>query len=128
MFETPADLPGETWRPYKNSFVSSEGRFKNCKGVVTTPSPEENGYVRVRVEYKSELIHRTIATDFELERNAEQDQVDHIDGNSSNTRITNLRWVTRQENVQLSYRNNLNRRSSAPQRSNPVLGRKVGDE
>jgi hypothetical protein len=121
-------LPGEIWRPYKNSFVSSEGRFKNCRGVMTTPSPQASGYVYVMIEHKNVQIHRIIATVFELERNAEQDQVDHIDGNPSNNRLSNLRWVTRRENVQLSFKNNLNRKSSAPQQSKPLLGRKVGDE
>jgi hypothetical protein len=49
---------------------------------------------------------------------------EHIDRNPSNNRPDNLCWFTPAEQIQASYRNNPNRKSSAPQRSLAVLGRK----
>lgn len=42
--------------------------------------------------------HKLVATVF-LERPSEQHQVDHIDGNKLNNHVSNLEWVTLQENL-----------------------------
>ena len=47
-------------------------------------------------------------------------QVDHIDMDRSNNKLSNLRWVTQSENVRASYANNKNRKSHAVARSKPI--------
>jgi hypothetical protein len=47
--------------------------------------------------------------------------VDHIDGNPSNNAAANLRPATSVENHRASRRNNLKRRSNAPEQSRPVV-------
>jgi hypothetical protein len=108
--------------------VSSLGRVRNCRGVVTTPTPRSSGYVRVKINKKTHLIHRLIAVAFELERKAGQDTVDHIDGNPSNNSLSNLRWATQSEQTAHSYATNANRKSNALKLSKPVRGRRVGEE
>ena len=123
-----AVLPGEKWKPYESASVSSFGRFKSSKGVVSTPEPTKSGYVRVRVSRKTHLIHRMMAIAFALERRDDQDTVDHIDNNPSNNRLENLRWANRSEQTKHSFATNENRASGAQRQSKPVDGRKLGAE
>jgi hypothetical protein len=54
--------------------------------------------------------------------------VDHIDNDPSNNNVENFRWLTRSEQINHSYATNSSRKSSAPSRSKPVQGRKLGDD
>ena len=123
-----AVLEGEVWKPYESAWVSSLGRYKSSRGVVSTPSPKKSGYVRVQINDKYHLLHRLIAIAFELPKRDDQTTVDHIDGNPSNNRLENLRWANRSEQIKHSYATNENRASSAPKRSKPVEARKIGTE
>ena len=85
--------------------VSSEGRVKSfysCKkkkrGVPLIKKPgDARGYLKVRLgENKSFSIHRLVALAFNA--NPENKcEVDHIDGNRTNNRSTNLRWANSSE-------------------------------
>ena len=86
--------------------MSSLGRFKSTRGVITTPRPRTDGYVPVRVHRKQYKLHRLIATAFDLPKVVGQTEVNHKDGNPSNNRVDNLEWVTRSQNVSHSYRTN----------------------
>ena len=108
--------------------VSSLGRFKSSKGVVSTPKPKISGYVDVKVNGKSRLIHVLMAIAFGLPKRDDQDTVDHIDNNPSNNRLENLRWASRSEQIQHSYATNENRGSNAPKQSKPVEARVLGAE
>ena len=118
----PAVLPDEVWKPYESAKVSSLGRFEDSRGIVKTPIPEEDGYVRVGVNGKLHRIHILIAKAFDLPRREGQNEVNHKDGNPSNNRLDNLEWATPGENMRHSYATNENRRSSA----GPVEGRRLG--
>ena len=120
---------GRTSHPFTGKpQVSSLGRYKNCRGVISTPSPRTNGYVLININGKKHLMHRTVAVAFGLHRRDDQDTVDHIDGNPSNNRLDNLRWASRSEQVRHSYATNKKRASSAPKRSKPVLGRALSSQ
>jgi hypothetical protein len=106
--------------------VSSLGRFKSTRGVITTPQPKTNGYVEVGVNGKRYMLHRLIATAFGLPKDDSQTQVNHKDGNPSNNCVDNLEWVSQSQNVSHSYRTNTTRLSSAIRKSKPVRGRRVG--
>jgi hypothetical protein len=108
--------------------VSSKGRYKNCHGVISTPSPTKSGYVDVQIAKKNHKIHRLIAIAFRLPQSRGQIEVDHIDGNPSNNRLENLRWVTRSKNIFNSYATNKHRKSSAGKRSKKIEGRKIGTQ
>lgn len=56
---------------------------------------EKNGYL----EIASVRIHRIVATAFHGEAPTPEHVVDHIDTNKQNNRPSNLRWLTRLENI-----------------------------
>ena len=108
--------------------VSNLGRYRTCRGLISTPKPRTSGYVRIKINGNHHLIHRVMAVAFGLPRRDDQDTVDHIDGNPSNNRLDNLRWANRSEQVRHSYATNKTRASSAPKQSKPILGRALGTQ
>ena len=108
--------------------VSSLGRFKSSRGVVSTPKPMKSGYVQVMVNGKNHYIHRLIAIAFDLPKRDDQDTVNHKDKNPSNNRKENLEWANGSEQVKHSYATNEERGSNAPKQSKPVEGRELGTE
>ena len=125
----PECLDGEEWKSFLTGHVSSMGRYKSCRGVVSTPSPREDGYSSIRVDGKSHLTHRAIGVAFGLLNGTDDPlQIDHIDGNPSNNCLSNLRAVTRSQNIRHSYDTNTERGSSALKRSKPVRARKRNTE
>lgn len=73
-----------------------------CKGRVLSPNDLGNGYFGVHLyRYGSPrrvtTVHRLVAEAF-LPTDPERGEVNHIDGDKSNNRLSNLEWVTRVEN------------------------------
>lgn len=81
----------------KVAAVSSLGRFRSTKGVVSTPKPSSKGYVSVKIHKKSYYLHRLSAFAFQLPRKEKQDYVNHINGNPSNNKRENLEWCDHPE-------------------------------
>jgi len=82
----------------KKYFVSNLGRFKNSSGIIMDNyKVNENGYIRVFIFNKTYTLHRLIGFAF-LENSENKEQVNHIDGNKLNNCVSNLAWVTNQEN------------------------------
>lgn len=96
----------ENWRPIKgfeNYSVSTWGRVKNNKtGDLLLQEKHYKGYMRVDL-YNGEgkkrhmKVHRLVAEAF-IPNPEGKPQVNHIDGNNRNNSISNLEWVTDQEN------------------------------
>lgn len=66
-----------------------------------TPQETSKGYLRVGLfrngKRKWYKVHRLVAQAF-IENPEHKPQVNHIDGNKKNNSITNLEWVTDEEN------------------------------
>jgi len=95
----------EEWRPidnYENYMVSNRGEIKNIKRnrKLTLDISKDN---RVSVvlwknnKSKRIRVHRLVAIAF-LPNPLNKPQIDHIDRNSSNNLLENLRWATCREN------------------------------
>ena len=88
---------------YPNYLIYNDGRVytKNRKRFLI-PQEIKDGYLRVGLSNSENrkwfLIHRLVALHYIDNPNNKQ-YVDHIDRNTQNNDISNLRWVTTQENM-----------------------------
>lgn len=110
------ERPVETFKPFPNSdkyLVSSQGYVLSLKtGKPMRHTNHKGGYLRLGLVldngYKqSLLLHRVVAITF-IPNEQNKPEVNHIDGNKHNNSVTNLEWVTREENQQHAFSNNLN--------------------
>ena len=90
--------------PYVDVYeVSDEGDVRNKETGKVLKSWDKNGYKRARLckdkVARSIGIHRLVMMSFCPVDNMDELEVDHIDGNKSNNTISNLRWVTHEENL-----------------------------
>ena len=103
--------------------VSNLGEVKSLRfNRLLKPSPHNGtGYLRVSLTKegvtKVFYVHRLVAEAFLPYEN--RLEVNHIDGDKNNNRLSNLEWVTHHENVLHSHRNGLNK-------PNQVRGSRVG--
>jgi hypothetical protein len=107
--EPQTNLEGEKWEICNidpNLRISTMGRIQrkndvgNAWGFMFTPIPAKSQvYTRMRVPDGSKLLHRLIKIQFEgYDSDRMKCEVDHINRDSSDNRLSNLRWVTREEN------------------------------
>lgn len=96
------DLEGEIWKehPTLNIQVSNKGRIKKTKKNGLTYIPElkkhSSGYVKVQIKDKNYNVHRLVAELF-IPNPDNKDIVCHIDGDTTNNTIENLKWTTMSE-------------------------------
>jgi len=92
--------------------ASNKGRWKNTHGIVFKPEPTHGQpYADIWFGGKNYKFHRVLATTFSDQIKgwdrvlADVDRkkiwvVDHIDNDKSNNALSNLQWITKQENNQ----------------------------
>lgn len=83
--------------------VSNRGRIRNAKTKrLLKLSPSKRGYLvfSCLIEGKHKLVnvHRCVAIEFIPNPN-NLSQVNHIDGDKTNADVSNLEWVSAQENI-----------------------------
>lgn len=96
---------------YPNYEVSNLGTVRNrATGNVLRPGKTNRGYHKVHLykegQCKILTIHRLVAAAF-LPNPENKREVNHIDGDKTNNRVSNLEWSTRSENVSHAFRNGL---------------------
>ena len=94
-------------------FVSTDGDiYSKKKGELykMKPTKSSRGYLKVRISVNGKVynrnIHRMVAESF-IQNPLDKPEVNHIDGNKKNNKITNLEWVTRKENADHAYNTGL---------------------
>lgn len=104
--------------------ISTKGQIKSCnryvghnygglrliKSRILTQSINSSGYKKVRLSKDgigaNFYVHRLIAEHF-IDNPQNKPEVNHKDGNKLNNNISNLEWVTEQENTQHAHDNGL---------------------
>lgn len=100
-------------RGYEGRYqVSNDGNVRNSRGQILKPNHKTPRYHTVRLyggsrsEYEDRLVHCLVAENF-LDIPDDSYEVNHIDGNRYNNNVTNLEWVSHQENMQHAVRHDL---------------------
>ena len=83
------------------SILRPGSRFKKCRELKSFGTKDRLGYIRVGINGKTPRMQRIIAKAF-LPDYDESMHVDHIDGNPSNNKLSNLRMVTCKDNLRAS--------------------------
>lgn len=83
--------------------VSNTGKVRNNKtGRILKDTPDKDGYARVGLwtgeKVLNRIVHRLMAQAFILNPENKK-QVNHIDGDKTNNKLTNLEWATDSENI-----------------------------
>ena len=100
--------PNEEWKGLEidsEKFkVSSLGRIQLLNGMITQGSLSGR-YFRVGRRHLHFQVHRLVALAFCLKKQG-KNYVNHIDGNPTNNKASNLEWCTQKENMQhaVSYK------------------------
>ena len=87
----------------KEKVVNVTIKEKQLGGTKLSPK----GYMRVRIGNKTHFYHRIIARTFLGEPPINKPQVNHKDGNKKNNSISNLEYVSNQENRDHAVKNKL---------------------
>ena len=126
----------ETWKKindFPNYIVSTNGQVMSLKHIITSQIKgtncqrvykgkvlkqlkSHNGYLYVYIknnnnQYKRKLVHRLVAETF-IDNPFNKNEANHKDGNKLNNDISNLEWVTREENIKHAFDNGLIKREN----------------
>ena len=122
----------------KIPMVSSFGRVMNSYGKISTPAFRKNSNVApVKIYGKFHYLHRVVHHTFNGPPPSEAEQeVLHLNQHSDfrpddsymHAKARFLAWGTHSQNITQSVQENKTRGSNAPQRSIPILGKKVDDD
>lgn len=109
---------------YPNYAVTSDGKVYNVKtNLEKSPGKDGKGYLKVDLYYSGKRrtfrIHRLVADAF-LPEDPTRTDINHIDGNKHNNKLSNLERVTRSENMIHAFRTGL----AHPKPTYGMLGKK----
>ena len=89
---------------FKERYIAyPDGKISKLDGTPLKKYISPYGYERVCINGKLWLVHRIVAMAF-IPNPDDKPQVNHIDGNKQNNDISNLEWVTPEENMRHASR------------------------
>lgn len=103
----------ERWKynPTFELYVSNMGHIRNKSKADIAPKVMQGGYMVVFVHgslNKYMLLHRVVMLTWKPTPEAEELTVDHLDHNKRNNALSNLEWVSREENERRAKEDYLN--------------------
>lgn len=108
------EIDGEVWKEilgYEGYYISSHGRVKSYVKrydkykLLTLHQNSESLRVYVTISNKNLQISRLVGFAFVDGHTEEKNTIDHINGNPSDNRASNLEWVSQSENNKRAYQN-----------------------
>lgn len=93
------NIEDEVWEKVDDSNyeISNFGRLRRIGRRKLIEGSISEGYIQVAINGVTQRVHRLVAKAF-IPNPDEKEMVDHIDGNRTNNHVSNLRWVTAEEN------------------------------
>lgn len=83
--------------------VDKNGKEYFRKGKILSQFYNKKGYANVQIKGRVRPVHRLVAETF-IPNPENKPEVNHIDGNKKNNKVTNLEWVTTRENLDHAYK------------------------
>lgn len=98
---TQEELDNEIWKEYKDTgyFISNLGRVRGIKNKILSGTKLMSGYISYSLGRENLLGHLLVWITF-IGNKKENTDINHIDGNKHNNRLSNLEEVSHQENMQ----------------------------
>lgn len=107
--------------PFNEKYsITEDGKVINNKRNKERKSfIDKYGYLKVGLnDNKKYYIHRLVALTY-IENPQNKETVNHKDGNKTNNHISNLEWMTNEENINHAFNTNLIKRT-------PIVCKKTG--
>ena len=95
-------------RTVEKNIVDINGKHLQIKSKILKSRLSDFGYPRVLLCEKRKVVHRLVAIAF-IPNPENKAEVNHVDGCKTNNVVTNLEWVTREENMTHAFKTGLNR-------------------
>ena len=103
----------ERWKYNKDYelYVSNLGRVKTKDKELVKPKTATKGYMAVSFwksgKKKNVFLHRLVLMTWKPCKNMKNLTIDHLDHNKRNNSVSNLEWVSEQENIQRAVKDKL---------------------
>lgn len=110
----------ERWKfnPTYGLYVSTEGRVRNKQKKLEKIYTSTKNYVCVKYTdendgvLKTIFLHRLVLSTWKPRKDMESLTVDHLDHNKRNNSLSNLEWVTREENLERAEKDRISNREA----------------
>lgn len=86
--------------------INKNGTLFNTSSGKYVSTTVKHGYMRYNVDWTRRMVHEVLADQYIPNPN-NYETIDHVDCNKLNNSLSNLEWVTREENKKRAYDNGL---------------------